>query len=112
MVDERGGSIARHAAESTEKGEEVRSVGVILLAGGKGKRMQSVVPKQFLPVLGKPVFLRSLDVFQAPEMTDIVSVIVIVLDESYRDEYAHLLEADNRIRWADPGAERQVLWCW
>ena len=35
-------------------------------------------------------------------------MIVIVLDESYRDEYAHLLEEDSRIRWADPGTERQV----
>ena len=109
MVDEIGVSVALQAAAESAEKEELHSVGVILLAGGKGKRMQSAVPKQFLPVLGKPVFLRSLDVFQAPEMKDIVSVIVIVLDESYRDEYAHLLEDDNRIRWADPGTERQVL---
>lgn len=82
----------------------VNNIGVVLLAGGKGKRMKSVVPKQFLPVLGKPVFLRSLDIFLA--MKEVVSNIVIVLDESYRQEYSYLLE-DQRITWADPGAERQ-----
>ena len=40
-------------------------------------------------------------------MTDIVTHIVIVLDESYRDEYDHIVKEDSRIRWADPGAERQ-----
>ena len=38
-------------------------VGVVLLAGGKGKRMKAAMPKQFLPILGRPVFLRSLDIF-------------------------------------------------
>lgn len=69
--------------------------------------MKSSIPKQFLPVLGKPIFLRSLDVFQSVELESIVSAIVIVLDEAYREEFAYLLEADGRIRWADPGAERQ-----
>jgi len=91
---------------AAQSGEALPSkVGVILLAGGKGKRMKSAVPKQFLPLLGKPVFLRSLDIFQS--MRDVVSSIVIVLDESYRDEYANIVRADSRIRWADPGAERQ-----
>eukprot|EP01039_Chlorochromonas_danica_P006102 gene6102-6719_t len=84
---------------------QVSQVAVVLLAGGKGKRMKSITPKQFLPVLGKPVFLRSLDVFRS--MKEVVTTIVIVLDESYRHEYRFLLEEDPRIIWADPGAERQ-----
>ena len=43
---------------------DIKKVGVVLLAGGKGKRMKSNVPKQFLPILGKPVFIRSLDIFR------------------------------------------------
>ena len=82
-----------------------KNVGVVLLAGGKGTRMKASMPKQFLPLLGKPVFLRSLDVFQG--MTSIVSSIVIVLDKSFRDEYQHIVDKDRRIRWADPGKERQ-----
>jgi 2-C-methyl-D-erythritol 4-phosphate cytidylyltransferase len=84
--------------------DELNNVGVVLLAGGKGKRMKSSIPKQFLPLLGKPVFLRSLDIFTGLKY---VTNIVIVLDESYRDEYDHIVKADSRISWADPGAERQ-----
>ena len=87
------------------KTEELSNVGVILLAGGKGKRMKSAVPKQFLPLLGKPVFLRSLDIFRS--MNGIVTNIIIVLDESYREEFNHILLEDPRICWADPGIERQ-----
>jgi 2-C-methyl-D-erythritol 4-phosphate cytidylyltransferase len=83
---------------------EVSNVGVVLLAGGKGTRMKSAVPKQFLKILGKPVFLRSLDIFTT--MGSVVTSIVIVLDESFREEYAYLLK-DDRISWADPGKERQ-----
>jgi 2-C-methyl-D-erythritol 4-phosphate cytidylyltransferase len=84
---------------------DVKNAGIVLLAGGKGKRMQSSIPKQFLPLLGKPVFIRSLELFQS--MNGIVSSIVIVLDESFRDEFKYLLDNDPRIRWADPGIERQ-----
>ena len=82
------------------------NVGVVLLAGGKGTRMKASMPKQFLPLLGRPVFLRSLDIFTAfPART--VSNIVIVLDESFRSEYRRIVEDDDRISWADPGDERQ-----
>jgi len=84
----------------------VTNAGIVLLAGGKGKRMQSTIPKQFLSLLGKPVFLRSLDIFKLINK-NIISSIVIVLDESYRNEYQYLLQEDSRISWANPGKERQ-----
>jgi 2-C-methyl-D-erythritol 4-phosphate cytidylyltransferase len=93
------------ALHSSLSGAVPRNVGVVLLAGGKGTRMKANMPKQFLPLLGKPIFLRSLDVFLS--MNDIVTSIVIVLDESFRDEYQHIVDSDPRIRWADPGVERQ-----
>ncbi|KAJ1403358.1 Nucleotide-diphospho-sugar transferase [Sesbania bispinosa] len=34
-----------------------RSVFVVLLAGGKGKRMGASMPKQYLPLLGQPIAL-------------------------------------------------------
>lgn len=67
--------------------------------------MKSNVPKQFLPLLGKPIFLRTLDVFLA--MKTAIKSIVIVLDESYRSDYADVVKSDSRIIWADPGVERQ-----
>lgn len=88
----------------TDHADGKDNVAVILLAGGQGKRMRSQIPKQFLPILGKPVFLRSLQVFQSLPN---ISSIVIVLDESYRSQYQHVVERDPRIIWADPGKERQ-----
>ncbi len=38
---------------------------VIIVAGGKGLRMGSDIPKQFLPVGGKPVLMRTLERFRA-----------------------------------------------
>lgn len=35
---------------------------VIIVAGGKGLRMGSDLPKQFLPVGGKPVLMHTLEV--------------------------------------------------
>jgi len=98
-------AISSLAATAASSRPSPKNVGVIVLAGGKGKRMKSAMPKQFLPLLGKPVFLRSLDVFQS--MKDVVTCIVIVLDESYREEFSAVVQADKRIRWADPGTERQ-----
>ena len=100
-------SKAKALVLSAERGDasSLSNVGVVLLAGGKGKRMKAAMPKQFLPILGRPVFLRSLDVFSAMKC---VSDIIIVLDESFRDEYEYLLKGDSRISWANPGAERQV----
>jgi len=79
------------------------NVAVVLLAGGKGTRMKSSMPKQFLPLLGRPLFSHSLDIFQdLPGVTSIV----VVLDAMYREEYGEFFN-DPRITFADPGKERQ-----
>ena len=38
---------------------------VIIVAGGKGLRMGGDIPKQFLPVWGKPVLMRTIEAFYA-----------------------------------------------
>lgn len=40
-----------------------KSISVILVAGGSGKRMGSELPKQFLPLNGKPILLHTLENF-------------------------------------------------
>ena len=35
----------------------------IIVAGGKGERMQTSVPKQFLEIKGKPILIRTLEAF-------------------------------------------------
>ena len=47
----------------------------IVLAAGSGKRMQSNVAKQFLPIGGKPVLCYSLEAF---EQSDYVDEIILV----------------------------------
>ena len=90
--------------KSLQMGDSPNDVAVVLLAGGKGTRMKSSIPKQFLPLLGRPVFLRSLDCFK--ELSCVKSI-AIVLDSSFRDEYQYAIDGDDRIVWADPGTERQ-----
>lgn len=51
---------------------------LLVTAGGQGKRMQQDFPKQFIPISGKPLLMRTLDVFKTydPSMK-----IVLVLPE-------------------------------
>ncbi|WP_224999497.1 2-C-methyl-D-erythritol 4-phosphate cytidylyltransferase [Cesiribacter sp. SM1] len=37
----------------------------IIVAGGSGSRMQSQLPKQYLPLLGKPILMHTLEAFKA-----------------------------------------------
>ena len=60
----------------------------IIVAGGTGQRMGSVVPKQFLEIEGKPILLHTIDQFVAA-FSDIQ--LVIVLPEGYIQEGKDLL---------------------
>ena len=60
---------------------------VIIVAGGKGLRMGSDIPKQFLPIAGKPVLMRTLERFRAYSST---LQIVLVLPEAQQDYWKKL----------------------
>lgn len=60
---------------------------VIIVAGGKGLRMGSDLPKQFLPVAGKPVLMRTIEAFHAYSRQ---LEIVVVLPQS-QQAYWHSL---------------------
>ena len=47
----------------------------IVLAGGKGTRMNSEIPKQFLVVGGKPLISYSLDVFEKSPFIDAIIIV-------------------------------------
>ena len=49
-------------------------VTAIVLAGGKGSRMHSETPKQYLPLLGKPVLFYSLSAFEQSKADEIILV--------------------------------------
>lgn len=74
------------------------NLGVILVAGGTGSRMQSAIPKQYLPLAQKPIAQHSLELFlQIPKVKELV----IVCAEEYRT-----LFPDHTL-FADPGERRQ-----
>lgn len=65
---------------------------VIIVAGGKGLRMGSDIPKQFLPIGGKPVLMRTLERFREYSPT---LQIILVLPEAQQD-YWHQLCKEYR----------------
>ena len=60
---------------------------VIIVAGGKGLRMGSDIPKQFLPIGGKPVLMRTIERFR--EYSDDLQII-LVLPEAQQDYWREL----------------------
>ncbi len=49
---------------------------VIIVAGGSGTRMGADIPKQFLPLLGKPILIHTIETFLAiPSITEIILVL-------------------------------------
>lgn len=78
----------------------------IIVAGGKGLRMGNDIPKQFLPVGGKPVLMRTLEAFfeSVPEVN-----LVLVLPASQQEYWQGLCRSyhfDVPCRIADGGATR------
>ena len=60
---------------------------VIIVAGGKGLRMGSDIPKQFLPIGGKPVLMRTLEKFR--EYSEDLQIILVL--PKAQQEYWHEL---------------------
>ena len=62
---------------------------IIIVAGGKGLRMGSDIPKQFLPIGGKPVLMRTLERFReySAELQ-----IILVLPEAQQAYWHQLCE--------------------
>lgn len=82
-----------------------RSVSVVLLAGGKGKRMGATMPKQYLPLLGQPIALYSFYTFSRMLQ---VKEIIVVCDPSYNDIFQDAKgNCQPDLKFALPGKERQ-----
>lgn len=65
---------------------------VIIVAGGKGLRMGSDIPKQFLPIGGKPVLMRTIERFREYSPT---LQIILVLPKSQQDYWQELCHKYN-----------------
>lgn len=62
---------------------------VIIVAGGKGLRMGSDLPKQFLPIGGKPVLMHTLEAFRK---YDAMLQIILVLPQEQQQFWKQLCE--------------------
>ncbi len=49
---------------------------VIIVAGGKGERMNSEIPKQFIPLLGKPILMHTIEKFK--QYDNDISIILVL----------------------------------
>ena len=78
----------------------------LIVAGGKGLRMGSELPKQFLPIDGKPVLMRTLEAFHR---FDEKMQIILVLPREQQDFWRELCEEhgfDIKHQIADGGETR------
>ena len=79
---------------------------IIIVAGGKGLRMGSDIPKQFLPVCGLPVLMRTIRRFR--EYSADINII-LVLPKAQQDYWQSLCKEyqfDERYSIADGGETR------
>lgn len=67
-------------------GEKLRCTAIIM-AAGKGKRMQTAVSKQFLPVCGKEILAWTVDVF---EKSPLVDTILLMASADGKEDVQHL----------------------
>ncbi len=65
---------------------------IIIVAGGKGLRMGSDIPKQFLPIGGRPVLMRTIERFRqyAPSLQ-----IILVLPKAQQNYWQQLCKAND-----------------
>ena len=59
---------------------------IIIVAGGKGLRMGGDIPKQFLPVCGKPVLMRTLEAFHAYDSSIHIILVLPIGQQAYWKE--------------------------
>lgn len=79
---------------------------VIIVAGGKGLRMGGELPKQFIPVEGRPVLMRTLDAFHTSD-SSIEIILVLPHDhQPYWQELCREYQFTVPHRIADGGATR------
>jgi 2-C-methyl-D-erythritol 4-phosphate cytidylyltransferase len=76
---------------------------VIIPAAGCGSRMQQAIPKQYLPLAGKPVILHTIEVFASHPLIDGI-VVATAADDRYWQKLA--LPAGKPIIRIDGGDER------
>ena len=81
-------------------------VTAIVLAAGKGSRMNSDTPKQYLTLLGKPVLFYSLQAFEKSNVDEIILVTGSGEQEYCKKEIVEKYQIRKVIKIVEGGAER------
>ena len=76
----------------------------VVLAGGTGQRLGKGIPKQFLEVLGKPLIVYALELYERSEYIDVIEVVCIPQYINAVQEYAELYGI-NKLKWVVPGGD-------
>lgn len=79
---------------------------VVIVAGGKGLRMGGDIPKQFLPVKGKPVLMRTLEAFHAYDAAIRLIVVLPADQQAYWKQLCQKYGFTLPHRIADGGETR------
>lgn len=79
---------------------------IIIVAGGKGLRMCGEIPKQFLPIGGKPVLMRTIEAFHLYDNTIHVVLVLPVSQQAYWRELCKKYSFELPHEVADGGETR------
>ncbi len=79
---------------------------VVIVAGGKGLRMGSDIPKQFLPIGGRPVLMRTLERFRAYSQSLNIILVLPKSQQTYWKELCEQYHFDIDYQLADGGETR------
>ena len=79
---------------------------IIIVAGGKGLRMGGEIPKQFLPIGGKPVLMRTIEAFYAYDASIHVILVLPVSQQEYWKELCRTYQFELSHDIADGGETR------
>ena len=79
---------------------------VIIVAGGKGLRMGGDIPKQFLPVGGKPVLMRTIEAFYSFDPSIHIILVLPVSQQAYWKELCETYRFTLSHEIADGGETR------
>ena len=79
---------------------------IIIVAGGKGTRMGGDLPKQFLPIGGKPVLMHTLEVFHAYDSSIHIILVLPKHQQAYWKELCQTYSFTLPHQVADGGETR------
>ena len=79
---------------------------ILIVAGGKGLRMGGDIPKQFLPVCGKPVLMRTLEAFHVYDASIHLILVLPVSQQAYWKQLCEEYQFNLAHEIADGGETR------